>query len=101
MAKRGFSDEDYNHHDGPYGDPVTWQRKAANVVTEKRHGEEEIQKALAALGFDCDSHPNMAEVKTAYRAAAVRTHPDRGGTSEGFHEIKTAFDILLAESEFD
>lgn len=101
MAKRGFNDEDYNHHDGPFGDPHTWRRKAGNVVTEKRNGEEAIQTALAALGFSASARPSGAEVKTAYRQAALKNHPDQGGSNESFQEVKTAFDILLSETEFD
>ena len=93
-------DEDYKHdHDSPNGDPVGWRRKAGNVVTEVRAGEAEIQEALMALGFDRTARPSTREVKRAFHTKAVETHPDHGGTDADFHEIKTAFDVLLADSE--
>lgn len=92
-------DEDYKHHDGVRGDQVSWRRKAGSVVTEVRAGEEEIQEALMALGFDRTAHPSPREVKQAFRTKAVQTHPDQGGTDADFKNIKTAFDVLLAESE--
>lgn len=90
---------DYKQHDGVYGDPVTWRRKAGSVVTEVRAGEEEIQAALMALGFDRTARPSQREVKVAFRTKAVETHPDHGGTDADFNQIKTAFDVLLADSE--
>ena len=98
MAK-GFTDDDYKHHDGVHGDSVAWRRKAGNVVTEVRAGEEEIQAALMSLGFDRTARPSPREVKQAFRTKAGETHPDHGGTDADFNQIKTAFDVLLADSE--
>ena len=39
---------------------------------------------------------NGAELKSAYRCAVLKTHPDRGGNSESFQEVKKSYQILLA-----
>ena len=37
---------------------------------------------------------SMTELKKAWRAAALRTHPDRGGTSERFRDVQASFETL-------
>ncbi len=39
------------------------------------------------------------EIRAAYRSAAKRAHPDRGGSSEAFQRVRTAADVLLAQLE--
>ena len=39
------------------------------------------------------------EIHAAYRSAAKRAHPDRGGSSEAFRRVRTAADVLLAQLE--
>ena len=34
------------------------------------------------------------EIKTAYRRAAMRCHPDRGGSAEEFDRVAKAYEIL-------
>lgn len=36
------------------------------------------------------------QLKSAYRAAMLKTHPDQGGSSESFHEAKKCYHILFA-----
>lgn len=47
------------------------------------------------LGIPKDAPPEA--VKRAYRKAAAKAHPDRGGSREKFHEIVLARDILSDE----
>lgn len=67
--------------------------------------------ALLALGFKTDTQPSKQAIKKAYRAAALKHHPDKlsfpnGATEEEkkaikseqkecFEEISTAYDCLL------
>lgn len=39
---------------------------------------------------------NLHELKSAYRHSALKTHPDQGGCSETFQEVKKSYQILLA-----
>jgi hypothetical protein len=39
------------------------------------------------------------EIKRAFRAAALRTHPDRGGDEAAFIEVRRALEVALAAVE--
>lgn len=39
---------------------------------------------------------SFSELKSAYRAAVLQTHPDRGGSSESFQQVKKSYQILSA-----
>ena len=39
------------------------------------------------------------EVKTAYRAAVLRAHPDRGGREEDMRRVNLAYEILKSGSD--
>jgi hypothetical protein len=54
------------------------------------------QHDTALLGLPQHPMPTLEEEKTAYRAAAKRTHPDAGGTAEAFQAVKDAHDRLSA-----
>ncbi len=38
---------------------------------------------------------NLPELKSAYRTAVLKTHPDQGGSSETFQDVKKSYQILL------
>jgi curved DNA-binding protein CbpA len=44
------------------------------------------------LGIERDA--TAAEIKSAYRTASKRTHPDAGGTAEAFRAVQLAYDVL-------
>lgn len=48
--------------------------------------------------LNIDSAANDSEVRRAYRQAALRAHPDKGGTEELFHGVAAAFEILSCPS---
>jgi hypothetical protein len=39
---------------------------------------------------------NRQELKSAYRLSVLKTHPDQGGNSEIFQDVKKSYQILLA-----
>ena len=41
----------------------------------------------------------LEEVKAAYRVAAMRLHPDRGGSTEAMQELNNAFEIAFAMAQ--
>lgn len=51
-----------------------------------------ISQSLTALNLK--SPFSMAELKQAYRQAALKTHPDCGGSEEVFRTVDTAYDTL-------
>lgn len=53
--------------------------------------------AFAVLGLQKSA--SVLEVKRAFRAIALRTHPDRGGDPAAFIDAKRAFDVVLAAAE--
>lgn len=36
-----------------------------------------------------------AELKSAYRQALLKTHPDQGGTAESFQQVRKSYEILV------
>ena len=55
----------------------------------------ENHRAILGVGPGAD----VDEIRAAYRSAAKRAHPDRGGSSEAFRRVRTAADVLLAQLE--
>jgi len=53
--------------------------------------------ALGVLGLAPGATPD--EIKRAFRGAALRTHPDRGGDDAAFIDARRAFDVALASAE--
>lgn len=53
--------------------------------------------ALGVLGLAPAATPE--EIKRAFRAIALRTHPDRGGDDASFIDAKRAHDVALAAAE--
>lgn len=48
--------------------------------------------------LNIDSTADGLQVRKAYRQAALRAHPDKGGTEELFHRVAAAFEILSCPS---
>mmetsp|Transcript_5934 Transcript_5934/g.18887 ORF Transcript_5934/g.18887 Transcript_5934/m.18887 type:complete len:453 (-) Transcript_5934:19-1377(-) len=54
--------------------------------------DEEVAELYGRLDLEPDAEPSA--IKKAYRKAAVRNHPDRGGDPVKFQHIQEAYDIL-------
>lgn len=52
---------------------------------------------FSTLGVPYDAGPDA--VRRAFRTRALRTHPDRGGTAEAFHEVQAAYAALSRDLE--
>ena len=56
------------------------------------------EKYLKTLGLE-DGNYSKKDIKTAYRRAAMKWHPDReGGDVERFREVQTAYEWLLVKA---
>jgi hypothetical protein len=53
----------------------------------------DVRDAFTALSLRCDASPD--EVKTAYRALAKKTHPDRGGSHGAMLALNAAYACAL------
>lgn len=78
---------------------------------EMRPGKADLRRAAEILGLDPSS--SLGDVKTAFRRAALESHPDRGGDAAEFRsqaqvirltsyrELNAAYDAIDADpSEF-
>ena len=52
-------------------------------------------QALELLGFPPTSSPTPIEIETAFKKAAKKAHPDKGGSEQAFTDIKDAKAHLL------
>lgn len=43
---------------------------------------------------------SRTELANAYRAEALRVHPDRGGDAKSFSDLRESYEALLAEREY-
>ena len=51
---------------------------------------------LKAWALQLNDNFDRQELKSAYRSAVLKTHPDRGGNSESFQDVKKSYQILEA-----
>jgi hypothetical protein len=58
----------------------------------------QIMKATHIFGIN---HTSLSKdiIKEKYKELALRNHPDKGGSTEHFIQIKHAYDILLAHCD--
>lgn len=52
-------------------------------------------QVLMAYTYALQENFNLHELKSAYRGAVLKTHPDQGGSSETFQEVKKSYQMLL------
>lgn len=73
--------------------------KAQRPVRKSHNMSDEQQLAYACLQQfvpQLSDNFNLTELKTAYRRSALKAHPDHGGTSETFQNVKKSYQILTA-----
>jgi len=77
----------------PWPQPQRPQEQLARVPPPKR-ALDTLHQAYSILELD-DSKPLTHDtLRSAYRKAGLKTHPDRGGTSEAFDEVARAHEFL-------
>jgi hypothetical protein len=78
-------------------DPVDADRRGEHASPPSRPPAGSRPWAFGLLGVTRDA--SAPEVKRAFRALALRTHPDRGGEEAAFIDAKRALEIALAATE--
>ena len=79
----------------PFGKPEQWPRPkpAAKPAPVQDLAARRRERAAQALGLSLPA--TEAQIRAAFRSAALVCHPDKGGTHEQFLLIKDAADLLL------
>ena len=67
-------------------------RKAHNMNEQQLEAYAVLKHFAAQLPENFD----LTELKTAYRRSVLKAHPDQGGTSETFQNVKKSYQILTA-----
>ncbi len=61
-------------------------------------GAIDYEEACALLGLPCSSNPNDIDddqLKKAFRKAALKAHPDKGGSDDEFRKVKAASECIV------
>ncbi len=61
----------------------------------QRNHTDQLEEYRTVLALPLSGTLEITQIKSAYRKAAKKAHPDAGGTQEMFLQIKEAHDILL------
>lgn len=68
-----------------------WGRECAAVLLMMDPASDPFR--ILSLPYDAD----LASVRRAFRQRARETHPDRGGSADAFHRVRTAYARLQAD----
>jgi hypothetical protein len=69
-----------------------WIAKREPAPGARTRGSAETPRASIWSILGVTSHATPEELKRAFRARALETHPDRGGTAEAFRDVKRAYE---------
>lgn len=66
-------------------------------ASHQLNAEEKMAYDLLNSYQSTSLHPGFygKELKSAYRQALLKTHPDQGGTAETFQQVKKSYEILV------
>jgi hypothetical protein len=69
------------------------QGASANAEAPRARGTTNRTSLWQTLGLEPGA--TLAEIKQAYRARALQTHPDRGGSADAFRAVHSAYEAAL------
>ncbi|MCG8668989.1 MAG: DnaJ domain-containing protein [Pseudomonadales bacterium] len=85
---------DWNNYHGTDTEAVD---KLLKQFWDRYYSVDQIGDALRILGVDNrELKPSWQEIQTCYRQLARTHHPDRGGESAKFIEVREAYEVLKA-----
>jgi len=76
------------------GDPFEGMRGNGNGHAHGRGRQKEVDNSKYYELLGVEKTASEAEIKKAFRKAALQHHPDRGGDPEKFKEISKAYEVL-------
>eukprot|EP01039_Chlorochromonas_danica_P004458 gene4458-4883_t len=71
----------------------------ALIAAALDEGDDNIEDDYCHLGLSITAKPTTAEVNRAYRKAALRAHPDKGGDLTEFKHLQESFNRVIAYIE--
>lgn len=72
-----------------YSTPVATSSQL--IVSPAAKALDYFQESLAILGIDEEEGITAERLKSAWKSASLRTHPDKGGSKEAFDEVTRAY----------
>lgn len=76
---------------GKYAPPTVKPQRKAHVLSDlQREALEFLKKFMGAL----DETFTSSELKKAFRKAALSLHPDQGGSSEAYSDLRRHYQVL-------
>src|SRR5262249_10614033 len=75
----------------PWPNPRQGKPRRDEVERLRPRGSKTLALALLGLALEATEE----EIKRAFREAALRTHPDRGGDEAAFIEARRAYEVAL------
>lgn len=85
---------------GRGGQPVHKQQQESRIISRSGDPNEHTKaisffsQCLQVLGLEEEVALNEQALKTAYKKASIRTHPDKGGSEEAFDAVTRAYAYL-------
>lgn len=75
-------------------------KKFKTIIIRPAHILNEEQAAafadLSQWAPELNNNFNFKQLKTCYRIALLKTHPDQGGSSENFWSVKKSYEVLCS-----
>ncbi|GMH79627.1 hypothetical protein TrST_g7886 [Triparma strigata] len=70
--------------------------KASKMVEGEVKGKPDLTPYWAALKLDPAANPTLKQIDRAYKKAALRAHPDKGGDADMFKAVTDAYEIITS-----
>lgn len=81
------------------GEPPWTARDFADTRAAVKPADAESHAAPWPVVLGVAARASVAEIKQAYRAKALATHPDRGGDADAFRAVQQAYERAMARRE--
>eukprot|EP00520_Triparma_pacifica_P018209 CAMPEP_0118658674 /NCGR_PEP_ID=MMETSP0785-20121206/14698_1 /TAXON_ID=91992 /ORGANISM="Bolidomonas pacifica, Strain CCMP 1866" /LENGTH=567 /DNA_ID=CAMNT_0006551715 /DNA_START=717 /DNA_END=2416 /DNA_ORIENTATION=- len=73
--------------------------KASKIKNGEVKGKVDLTPYFAALKLNPNDNPTIKQIDRAYKKAALRAHPDKGGDPDLFKAVTDAYEIITSTME--